>query len=126
MGFYLSLLILPFFLTICYFNLDLIYILYFGSFVISQLTMTLALTAFFKDYKIANEIIGMFFSLTAFLVFFYENNPEKTFTFVDYVAMIMPNSSFTIAILYKNTKASLMSLFCTKIYLLVYSIVEYP
>ena len=88
--------------------------------------MTLALTAFFKDYKIANEIIGMFFSLTAFLVFFYENDPKKTLTFVDCVAMIMPNSSFTIAILYKNTQASLISLFCAKIYLLIYSMVEYP
>ena len=88
--------------------------------------MTLALTAFFKDYKIANEIIGMFFSLTAFLVFFYENTPNKTPTFVDYVAMIMPNSSFTIAVLYKNNTSALISLFCAKIYLLVYSLVEYP
>jgi hypothetical protein len=98
-------------------------VLYFGSFVISQLTMTWALTAFFKDYKIANEMIGMFFSLTAFLIFFYENNPDKNPTFIDYVAMVMPNSSFTIAVLYKNTKSALISLFCAKIYLLIYSIV---
>jgi len=126
MGLYLSLLISPFFLTICYFDFDLRYVLYFGSFVVSQLTMTLAFTAFFNDFKIANEIIGMFFSLTAFLVFFYENNRENGYTFVDYLAMAMPNSSFTIAILYKNTKSSILSLFFAKIYLLIYSMVEYP
>jgi hypothetical protein len=53
MGLYLSISILPFYLTICYFNFDLVYIFYFGAFVISSLTLALALTAFFKDHKIA-------------------------------------------------------------------------
>ena len=72
MGIYLSITILPLYLTINFFDFDLIYIFYFGSFVISTLTLALALTAFFKDHKIALEIIGMFFSLGAFLVFFYK------------------------------------------------------
>lgn len=54
LGLYLSVLILPFFLTICYYDFDLVYIFYFGSFVITQLTMTLAFTAFFRDFKVAN------------------------------------------------------------------------
>lgn len=76
MGLYMSISILPFYLTICYFNFDLIYIFYFGSFVISTLTLALALTAFFKDHKIAQEIIGMVFSLSAFLVFFYDDSSK--------------------------------------------------
>ena len=53
MKIYLSLSILPFYLTINYFNFDLIYIFYFASFVISSLTLAMALSAFFKDHKIA-------------------------------------------------------------------------
>lgn len=40
--------------------------------------------------------------------------------------MIIPNSSFSIAIMYDNTKASWISLLMVKIYLIVYSLVEYP
>lgn len=122
MGLYLSISILPFYLTINYFNFDLIYIFYFGSFVISSLTLALALSAFFKDHKIALEIIGMFFSLGAFLVFFYDENSQNK-SFVEYIAMIMPNSSFAIAVLYRNTNAALYSLIAVKVYFLVYGIV---
>ena len=85
----------------------------------------MALSAFFKDHKIALEIIGMFFSLGAFLTFFY-NEESKNKSFVDYVAMIMPNSSFTIAIMYKNTTAAFYSLIGFKVYIVVYGLVEYP
>ena len=125
MGIYLSITILPFYLTINFFDFDLIYIFYFGSFVISTLTLALALTAFFKDHKIALEIIGMFFSLGAFLVFFYKEESEEK-SFVEILAMIMPNSAFTIAILNKNTTAALYSLIAVKVYLIVYSVFEYP
>ncbi len=38
----------------------------------------------------------------------------------------MPNSSFAIAIMYNNSKASLFSISIVKIYMLVYSIMEFP
>jgi hypothetical protein len=67
----------------------------------------------------------MLFSLSAFLVFFYDEQTEG-YSLVEYLAMIMPNSSFTIAILYKDTSASFYSLFAVKIYMVVYSLVEFP
>jgi nitrate/nitrite transporter NarK len=39
----------------------------FGSFVISSLSLAMMLTSFFTDHKIASEIIGMIFSMAAFL-----------------------------------------------------------
>lgn len=73
---YLSCFLLPFYLTLNYFDFRLIYIFYFAAFVISSSVLALAFTAFFKDHKIALEIIGMFFSLTAFLPFLYDNSTE--------------------------------------------------
>ncbi len=125
MPFTTSATILPFYLTLNYFHFDLVYIFEFGSFVISTCTLALALTAFFKDHKIALEIIGMVFSMSSFLVFFYDENAKET-GFVQALAMIMPNSSFTIAILYNNPTASFYSLFCVKFYFLIYSIFEFP
>jgi hypothetical protein len=119
---YLSCFLLPFYLTINYFHFKLIYVFYFASFVISSSVLTLAFTAFFKDHKIALEIIGMFFSLSAFLPFLYDDSTE-TYNWTEYLAMIIPNSSFTIAILYEDTEAALLSLFFVKIYFLIYSIV---
>lgn len=43
-------------------------------FVVAACTMTLTISAFFKDFKIALEINGTVFSLTAFLVFGYHGN----------------------------------------------------
>ena len=40
--------------------------------------------------------------------------------------MIMPNSAFTIAVLYKDTSAAFYSLIGFKVYLIVYGLVEYP
>ena len=72
MKLYLSLTILPFFLTLNYYELYLPYILYFAAFVISSCYLTLAFTAFFKDQKVALEVIGLFYSLSSFLPFLYD------------------------------------------------------
>jgi hypothetical protein len=50
---YLSCFLFPFYLTINYFGFKFIYIFYFAAFVISSSVLALALTAFFKDHKIA-------------------------------------------------------------------------
>lgn len=121
MGAYQSIYLLPFYITLNYYNFDLAYILYFGSFVISSCTLTLALTSFFKDHKIAMEIIGMFFSLASFLPFMYDPNAKDSW--MNFIVMAVPNSAFTIAILYKSTKAALISLAFVKIYFLIYGLV---
>jgi hypothetical protein len=40
--------------------------------------------------------------------------------------MIVPNSAFSISIIENNFKASLISILFAKIYLLLYSIIEFP
>ena len=101
MGAYQSFFLLPFYITLNYYDFDLRYILYFGAFVISSCTLTLFLSSFFKDHKIALEIIGMLFSLSSFLPFVYE--PEDGRTWLNIIIEIIPNSAFTIAILNKKT-----------------------
>lgn len=96
----------------------------FGAFVLSTCTLALALTAFFKDHKIALEIIGMLFSLSIFLPFLYD--PNNKGSFLNLLAMAMPNSSFTIAIMEDSSTSSLVSLALVKVYLLIYSIGEFP
>jgi hypothetical protein len=98
MWIYLSACLLPIYLTVSYYHFDIIDVFYFGSFVISFSTLTLALTAFFKDHKIALELIGMLFSLSAFLPFLYDPDADQ-YRPIDYLAMIVPNSAFTIALL---------------------------
>jgi ABC-type polysaccharide/polyol phosphate transport system ATPase subunit len=125
MGAYLSVVILPFYLTLSWFDLAPRYVFCFGAFVISTCTLAMALTAFFRDHKIALELIGMLFSLSSFLIFFYD--PASTDkNWVEWIAMVMPNSAFAIAIIHNNTLASLYSLVAVKVYLLVYVMVEYP
>jgi hypothetical protein len=124
MGAYQSFFLLPFYIVLNYYEFDLIYVLYFGSFVISSCTLTLALTSFFRDHKIALEVIGMIFSLSSFLPFMYES--DKGNTWLNLIIMAIPNSSFTIAIMEKNTQSALISLALVKVYLIVYSLAEFP
>lgn len=53
MQIYLSVTILPFYITLNYYHFNMSYALYFAAFVISSSYLTLALAAFFKDQKIA-------------------------------------------------------------------------
>jgi hypothetical protein len=92
--------------------------------VLSTCTLALVLTAFFRDHKIAVEVIGLFFSLTAFLSFAYD--PADGNSPLNILIMAMPNSSFTIAILEDSIQPSIISLAFVKLYLLVYSLVEFP
>ena len=124
MGCYLSFFILPFYLTLNFYHFQLAYILYFGAFVISACSMAMMFTSFFADRIIAQEISGLFFTLGAFLPFLYqpisESNPEHSW--VNYIAMIVPNSAFTLAIVNNDLKPALISLFCVKFYFIIYSI----
>lgn len=120
---YFSFFLLPFFLTIEYFTFSFRYIFMFGSFVLSSMTLSLMLTAFFSDQKIALEIIGMLFSLSAFLPYFYKSGDNS---WLNYLIMVIPNSSFTIAILENDLTPSFVSLFLVKFYLILYSLVEFP
>jgi len=54
MGLYMSVFLLPFYLTLNYYEFKIEYVLIFGSFVISSLSLTLMLTSFFADHKIAS------------------------------------------------------------------------
>lgn len=103
MGMYMSIFIFPFYLTLNLFQFSLVYIFNFAAFVISSATLAMALSSLFKDHKVALEIVGLLFSLGAFLPFFYTAGngllESYSYTLVDYIAMIMPNSAFTIAIL---------------------------
>lgn len=82
MKIYLSVTILPFYLTLNYFHFHPSYILYFAAFVISSSYLTLALTAFFQDQKIALEVIGLFYSLTSFLPFFYDKTNTTALNYI--------------------------------------------
>jgi len=57
--------------------------------------LTIFLTSLFSDHKIATEVIGLTFSLSALLPLFYD--PEGT-GFKHYLAMFMPNSAFSLSI----------------------------
>lgn len=121
---YQSFFLIPFYLTLNYYNLDPAYILDFAALVISSSTLTLALTTFFRDHKIALEVIGMLFSLGSFLPFLYDASAGNTW--LNFIVMAFPNSSFTIAILNNKPECALISLAFVKLYLLIYSIGEFP
>lgn len=79
------------------------------------------MTSFFTDHKVATEIIGFIFSLGSFLPFFYDANSNNL---KHYLAVFMPNSAFSIAIMANNDserfKVSLSSLLLWKFYLLIF------
>lgn len=123
---YTSAFLLPFFITLIWFEFKLVYIFNFAAFVVSSNFLTIALTSFFKEHKVATEVIGLLFSLSAFLPFAYE---AENYNFKHYLAIIMPNSSFALSILAKNSgdsfKISLASLFMWKFYLIIFYAVEF-
>ena len=123
---YNSLFILPFYLTLNFFRLDPVYIFNFGAFVISSNTLTLMLTAFFTEHKVATEVIGTIFSLGSFLPLVYDSNSTNLY---HYLAMFFPNSAFAIAIMTKDAseqwRVSLACLSISKLYLLIYYAVEF-
>ena len=53
MGLYMSVFLVPFYLTLNYFKFELHYIGMFAAFVISSLTCSMMLTSFFTDHKLA-------------------------------------------------------------------------
>ena len=80
------------------------------------------LTSFFSDHKIATEIIGLLFSLSALLPFYFDPENED---YKYYLASFMPNSAFSLAIMGKITEnqkwtVSLMAISLTKLYLILY------
>lgn len=120
---YQSFFLVPFYLTLNYYKFDPAYVLDFAALVISSSTLTLALTTFFRDHKIALEVIGMLFSLGSFLPFLYDGSEDS---WLNFIVMAFPNSSFTIAILNNKPGSALISLAFVKLYLLVYSLGEFP
>jgi hypothetical protein len=121
---YMSFFLLPLFFCIAYYNPDFTLVFRFGSFVLSTCTLALALTAFFRDHKIALEVIGLLFSLSAFLPFAYD--PHGGNSVLNFLVMALPNSSFVLAIMEDSSKASLVSLAMVKVYLLIFSVAEFP
>lgn len=118
---YTSVFLFPFYVMINLYGFKLVYIFNFASFVISSSFLTIALTSFFNEHKVATEIIGLLFSLGSFLPFLYEAN---TYDFKHYLAILMPNSSFTLAIMANNDTdrftISFASLLMWKFYLLIF------
>jgi nitrate/nitrite transporter NarK len=68
----MSFFLLPFYLTLNFYEIRLAYIFNFGAFVISSCSLALMMTSFFKDHKIAAELIGICFSLGSFLPLMYK------------------------------------------------------
>jgi hypothetical protein len=131
MGLYMSFFLVPFYFTLNYYKFDLKYIGVFAAFVISTMSCTMMMSSFFRDQKLATEFISTLFSLSGFLVLMYSggNTHEDgtvTYSALDYLAMFFPNSSFAIAIMYDTPWVSWYSISIVKIYLLTYSIIEFP
>ena len=127
----MSFFLLPFYLTLNYFKFDLKYIGVFAAFVISTMSCAMMMSAFFTDQKLATEFISTLFSLSGFLVLMYsggvvQENGETTYSLTDYLAMFFPNSSFAIAVMYDTPRVSLYSISIVKLYLIVYSVMEFP
>lgn len=93
---YTSVFLFPFYVILNLYGFKLVYIFNFAAFVISSNFLTIALTSFFTEHKVATEVIGVMFSLTAFLPFVYE---PTNYNFKHYLAIIVPNSSFSLAIM---------------------------
>lgn len=116
-----SVFLLPFYIILNLYQFNIIYVFNFAAFIVSSSFLTIALTSFFTDHKVATEIIGFIFSLGSFLPFFYDANSNNL---KHYLAIFMPNSAFSIAIMSNDDserfKVSLSSLFLWKFYLLIF------
>jgi hypothetical protein len=102
MGVYLSVFLLPFYLTLNYYHFKLVYIFNFAAFVVSSSCLAMMATAFFKDLKIASEMINLMFSISSFLPLIYQGGDGSgsiPYKAIDYIAMVMPNSAFSISIM---------------------------
>lgn len=123
---FMSFFLLPLFLCILYYHPALFFasVFKFGAFVLSTCALALALTSFFKDHKIALEVIGLAFSLAAFLPFAYD--PKAGSSWLNLTVMAMPNSAFSVAVLEDTITPSLVSVALVKVYLMIYSVAEFP
>jgi hypothetical protein len=116
---YMAFFMLPFFITLCVYDFRLFYIFSFSVFIVCSTMMTISLTALFKDHKIALEIIGIIFSLSSFLVFLYEKDNQNQ-AIVNLIAIIMPNSAFTISLYLNSSDSSIANLFIIPFLLILY------
>lgn len=118
---YTAVFLFPFYVVLNLYGFKIIYIFIFASFIISSSFLALALTSFFSEHKVATQVIGIFFSLASFLPFFYEPN---TYNVNHYIAMVIPNSSFSLSIMSDNDSdrliISMSSLFMWKFYLIIF------
>ena len=124
---YTSFFLLPFYIILNVYEFSLIYIFYFASLVISSTTLTILLTSFFSDHKIATEVIGLLFTISALLPFMYD---QKDHNLNYYLASFMPNSAFSLAIVgdissTQKWKVSLMALSLSKLYMILYGLIEF-
>jgi hypothetical protein len=74
MYFFTSMILTPVFLTFMYFQVNLSFVYYFAAFTLASCNFILALLTFFKDPKIATEVIGMICSISLFIYYSIDMN----------------------------------------------------
>jgi hypothetical protein len=123
---YTSVFLLPFFVVVNLYAFKIMYLFIFSGFVVSTGFLTIALTSFFSEHKVATEVIGLLYSLAAFLPFFYDANKYDVY---HYIALVVPNSSFTLASLSTNNWEGLLigvtPLSMVGFYILIFYVVEF-
>lgn len=67
---YTSMILTPVFFTFMWFDFNLTYVYYFACFVTSNCNLTLLMISFFKDSKIAAEVISMMSFISLFAYFY--------------------------------------------------------
>lgn len=67
-----SVFLFPFYVVVNLYAFKIVYVWNFGCFVIASNLLAIALVCFFKEHKVAAEVIGIVFSLASFLPLVYK------------------------------------------------------
>ena len=103
------------------------YEFYFGYFlsllinVLGSASVALFISVWFTDFKLAGQVVGMFFSAFTFVGLNYNGDGG----ILDIIILAVPNSGFAIAVMEKNFVLSLCSIPAMLISFLGYLMIEY-
>ena len=90
---------------------------YFIAYILCSNCFLLMMISFFKDSKLCSEVIALFCGLSSILYYLVDLQKLNT---LGYIALMLPQPGFAVAVLKDSKKALSMMLISTKIFIVIF------
>lgn len=78
--------------------------------------------SFFKDPKVCSEVVTLFCTISVLLYYAVDINKLNA---LSYIALLLPQPSFAVAVMHNSNKALTMMLLSTKIFFVIFAYMEF-